>query len=82
MKTPKLNEIWQVQWQQGGEGKEHNILVRVNEDKKIFNPPNWRHNDFECEHKNERLVVSGNNFVEMWLDAKEAVKPVIGEIIP
>ena len=75
MKTPQLNEIWQVQWQQGGTGKEYNILVRINEDKKEFNPPNWRRNDYECEYKKERLVVSGNNFIERWMTAEDAMQP-------
>ena len=77
--TPQLNETWQVQWQQGGTGKEYNILVRINEDKKEFNPPNWRRNDFECEYKNERIVVSGNNFIERWADAETTMMPCIND---
>ena len=79
MNTPQLNEIWKVQWQQGGTGKEHNILVKIVEDKKEFNPPNWRRNSFKCEHKNEPLVVSGNNFIERWMSSEDATMPIVKE---
>ncbi len=67
MEAPKLNEIWQVQWRQGGQGKENNIFVRIDEDKKQFNPPNWRCNSFKCKHKGKEIIVSGGNFIENWL---------------
>lgn len=66
MEAPKLNEIWQVQWNQGGRGIENNILVRIDENKKEFNPLNWRCNNFKCEHKGEQIIVNGNNFIEKW----------------
>ena len=65
MDAPKLNEIWQVQWWQAV-GKEHNALVRINEDKKELNPPNWRCNVYKCEHKGKELMVLGNTFIERW----------------
>jgi hypothetical protein len=63
MEAPKLNEVWHVQY---GEaiGKEYNILVRIDEDKKELNPPNWRRNKYKCEHKSKELMVGGNMFIE------------------
>lgn len=68
MESPKLNEIWQIQWGDAVD-KEYNILVKIDEDKKIFNPPNWRCNQYKCEHKGNELMVSGDRFVERWAEA-------------
>lgn len=63
MEAPKLNEYWHVQYGEAV-GKEYNILVRIDEDKKEFNPPNWRRNKFKCEHKGQELIVDGSMFIE------------------
>ena len=68
MEAPKLNEIWQIQWGEAV-GKEHNALVRIDEDKKELNPPNWRCNQYKCEHKGDELIVGGDRFIEKWADA-------------
>ena len=65
MEAPRLNETWHVQWGEAV-GKKYNILVIINEDKRKFNPPNWRCNNFICEHKGTELIVSGNNFIEKY----------------
>lgn len=72
MEAPKLNETWQVQH---GEaiGKEYNILVKIIEDKKEFNPKNWRCNMFKCEHKGKELMVKGEMFIERWLSENTRV---------
>lgn len=63
MEAPKLNEYWHVQYGEAV-GKEYNIIVRIDEDKKEFNPPNWRRNKFKCEHKGDELIVCGSMFIE------------------
>ncbi len=66
MEQPKLNDHWHVRY---GEdvGKEYNIIVKVIENKKQLNPPNWRRNNFKCEHKGEILEIKGHFFVELFL---------------
>jgi hypothetical protein len=63
MEAPKLNEVWHVRY---GEaiGKEYNILVRIDEDKKELTPPNWRRNKYKCEHKGKEMMVGGSMFIE------------------
>lgn len=63
MEAPKLNEYWHVKH---GEAikKEYNIIVRINEDKKMLNSPNWRCCDFICEHKGKEVIVNGMAFIE------------------
>lgn len=63
MEAPKLNEIWHVQYGEAV-GKEYNILVRIDEHKKILNPTNWRRNKYKCEHKGQELYVGGDMFIE------------------
>ena len=67
MEAPKINEIWQVQWKPGINKKENNIIVRIDEDKKEFNPINWRCNDFKCEYEGKELIVHGMNFIELYI---------------
>jgi hypothetical protein len=68
MEAPRLNEIWQIQWGEAV-GKEHNALVRIDEDKKELKPPNWRCNQYKCEHKGSELIVGGDRFIERWATA-------------
>lgn len=63
MEAPKLNETWHIQYGEAV-GKEHNILVRIDEDKKELNPTNWRKNKYKCEHKGQELYVRGDMFIE------------------
>lgn len=63
MEHPKENEYWHVRYGEA-QNKEHNIIVKIIEDKKGFDPPNWRVHDFICEHKEKELIVGGNNFIE------------------
>lgn len=63
MKTPQLNEYWHIKYGEAVK-KEYNIIVRVDEQKNEFNPPNWRKNTFKCEHKGEELLVKGEFFIE------------------
>jgi len=67
MKTPKINEYWHVKYGEALPSGPINIIVLVTEDKKEFNPPNWRCNDFKCEHRGNELIVPGNCFVEKLL---------------
>ena len=63
MEAPKINETWHVRY---GEaiGKEYNILVRIDEDKKELKPPNWRKNRYKCEHKGSEIYVDGEMMIE------------------
>jgi len=60
---PKLNDIWEIQWGEAV-GKKYKALVRIDEDKKKLNPPNWRHNQYKCELKGEELIVPGDRFIK------------------
>lgn len=71
VKPPKVDEIWHVQWRQGGAGKVNNILVKVTENKTKFDPPNWRMNMFNClDPDGKETGVLGSNFIECWGYAK------------
>ena len=79
MDYPKLNDQWHVQY---GEaiGKENNIIVKVIENKKELNPPNWRKNGFKCEHKGEIMTIKGEFFVELFLSGTRVFDKTVSPV--
>lgn len=63
MEAPKFNETWHAKY---GEaiGREYNILVRINENTKELNLPNWRKHKYKCEHKGQEIYVAGEMLIE------------------
>jgi hypothetical protein len=76
MEAPKMNEYWHVKYGEAVK-KEYNIIVRINEDKKAFNPKNWRCNDFKCEHKGKELIVNGMFFIDRFTKGHEIKQPKV-----
>lgn len=79
MDYPKLNDHWHVQYGEAV-GKEYNIIVKVIENKKELNPPNWRKNGFKCEHKNQIMNIKGEFFVELLLSGTKVFSETVSPL--
>jgi hypothetical protein len=79
MEYPKLNDHWHVQY---GEalGKEYNIIVKVIDNKKELNPPNWRKNKFKCIHKGQEIEIKGEFFVELFLSGTRVFSDTVSPV--
>ena len=74
MDAPKINEHWRVRYGEAV-GKEYNIIVIIDEDKKLTSTKNWRVEQFKCKHKGEPLIVGGTFFVDRFTEAHETKEP-------
>ncbi len=79
MEYPKLNDHWHIQYGEAV-GKENNIIVKVIENKKELNPPNWRKNIFKCEHKGEHIDIRGEFFVELFLSGTRVFSNTVSPV--
>ena len=79
MDYPKLNDHWHVQYGDAVR-KENNIIVKVIENKKELNPPNWRQNKFKCEHKGQILEIKGEFFVELFLSGTKVFSDTVSPV--
>lgn len=79
MDYPALNDHWHIQYGEAVD-KENNIIVRVIENKKELNPPNWRKNVFKCEHKGQHLYIKGEFFVELFLSGARVFSDTVSPI--
>jgi hypothetical protein len=79
MDYPKLNDHWHVQYGEAV-GKENNIIVKVIENKKELNPPNWRENKFKCEHQGQQIEIKGEFFVELFLSGTRVFTDTVSPV--
>lgn len=79
LESPKVYDYWHVQY---GEaiGKENNIIVQVIENKKVFNPKNWRQNVFLCEHQGKHIFIKGEFFVELYLSGTRVFSDTVSPL--